>query len=44
MSFDVEENFLLSAEQELGAPLPAAYRIAMLRQNRGEIVASGDDW
>lgn len=44
MPFDLAEQFVLSVEQELGAALPAAYRVAMLRRNGGELAAGDDDW
>ena len=44
MPFDLAESFLLAAERELGATLPKSYRLAMLRENGGEIAADGDDW
>lgn len=44
MPFDLAESFLLSAERELGASLPKSYRLAMLRENGGEIETDDDDW
>lgn len=44
MPFDLDEAFILEAEQELGARLPASYRRALARSNGGEIEAAGDVW
>jgi hypothetical protein len=44
MPFDLAESFLLAAERELGASLPKSYRLAMLRENGGEIGTDDDDW
>ena len=44
MPFDVAETFVLSAERELGSPLPASYREAMLRENGGERETESGDW
>ena len=44
MPFDLAESFLLAAERELGASLPKSYRLAMLRENGGEIETDDDDW
>ena len=44
MPFDLAESFLLAAECELGARLPKSYRLAMLRENGGDIEIDDDDW
>lgn len=44
MPFDLAEPFLLAAERELGARLPKSYRLAMLRENGGEIETDDDGW
>jgi hypothetical protein len=44
MPFDLAEPFLLAAERELGARLPKSYRLAMLRENGGEIETDDDSW
>lgn len=44
MPFDLAESFLLAAERELGASLPKTYRLAMLRENGGEIETDDDFW
>lgn len=44
MPFDLAESFLLAAERELGASLPKSYRLAMLRENGGEIETDDEDW
>lgn len=44
MPFDLAEPFLLAAERELGARLPTSYRLAMLRENGGEIETDDDGW
>jgi len=44
MPFDLAESFLLDAERELGASLPKSYRLAMLRENGGELATDEDDW
>jgi hypothetical protein len=37
MPFDLQESFVVAAEQALGASLPSSYRQAMLRSNGGEL-------
>lgn len=44
MPFDLAEPFLLAAERELGARLPKSYRLAVLRENGGEIETNDDSW
>jgi hypothetical protein len=44
MPFDLAETFVLAAERELGSPLPASYRGALLRENGGELATESDDW
>ena len=44
MPFDLAESYVLAAESQLGARLPAAYRNAMLRSNGGEVLVDGDAW
>jgi hypothetical protein len=44
MPFDLNESFVLAAEQELGARLPESYRAAMLRANGGELEVQEDSW
>ena len=44
MPFDLAESFLQDAERELGASLPTSYRLAMLRENGGELATDEDDW
>lgn len=44
MPFDLAEQFILAVEQQLGTALPTAYRLAMLRQNGGELEVEDDVW
>jgi hypothetical protein len=44
MSFPVDEEFILAAEQELGRFLPQALRARLRRANGGEIDAKEDVW
>lgn len=44
MPFDLQESFVLAAEESLGARLPESYRSAMLRSNGGELEAQEDQW
>jgi hypothetical protein len=44
MPFDLQESFVVAAEQALGASLPSSYRQAMLRSNGGELEVDGDAW
>ena len=44
MPFNLEESYIVAAEQALGARLPESYRQAMRRANGGEVEAAGDDW
>ena len=42
--FDLDERFVIAAEQKLGASLPYSYRQAMMASNGGEVVAYDDVW
>lgn len=44
MAFDLAESFILEAERQLGAALPASYRSAMARSNGGEVESLDDAW
>ncbi len=44
MPYNLEQAYLVAAEQALGARLPESYRCAMIGVNGGEIEAAGDDW
>lgn len=44
MPFDLEESFILEAERELGAKLPASYKSAMAHSNGGDVEAAQDVW
>jgi len=42
--FELEERFVIAAEQELGASLPYSYRRAMMMSNGGRVLAYDDVW
>ena len=44
MPFPLEPQFVVRAEQKLGAKLPAAYVAKMLRANGGSVEIEGEDW
>jgi hypothetical protein len=44
MPFTLDDKFLLSAEQKLGAKLPDSYRQAMMAANGGAVASGLDDW
>jgi len=44
MRFTLDDKFLLSAEEKLGAKLPESYRQAMMAANGGEVASGLDDW
>lgn len=44
MPFDLAESFISAAEQLLGATLPEAYRVTMLKKNGGELEIEDDVW
>ena len=44
MRFTLDDKFLLSAEEKLGAKLPDSYRQAMMAANGGEVASGLDDW
>ncbi|TMN88087.1 SMI1/KNR4 family protein [Pseudoalteromonas phenolica] len=44
MAFNLEEKFLLQAEEELDAVLPQNYKASMQNNNGGEIEVAGDVW
>jgi len=44
MPFNLAEQFITAAEEELGAPLPHSYRQAMMASNGGEVAAYDDVW
>ena len=44
MPFTLDDKFLLSAEEKLGAKLPESYRQAMMAANGGEVASGLDDW
>jgi hypothetical protein len=44
MPFDLDERFIVAAEEKLGASLPYSYRQAMKSSNGGEVRACGDVW
>lgn len=44
MPFNLDEKFLLSAEEKLGAKLPDSYRQAMMAANGGELTIDMEDW
>ncbi|WP_022704430.1 SMI1/KNR4 family protein [Pseudorhodobacter ferrugineus] len=44
MSFDLDEKYLVEAEEKLGVSLPPTYRAAMIQKNGGEVKVAGDRW
>jgi len=44
MPFDLAEQFIIAAENVLGAALPVEYKVAMQLSNGGEVEIDGDDW
>jgi len=44
MAFDLDEAWVAKSEAALGARLPQAYRLAMMRENGGEFIAAGEEW
>ena len=44
MPFDLDERFIVAAEEKLGATLPYSYRQAMMKGNGGAVRADGDVW
>ncbi|MEM8650313.1 MAG: SMI1/KNR4 family protein [Pseudomonadota bacterium] len=44
MAFNVSEQFVLAAEEVLGARLPVSYRKSMQMENGGEVKAMSDYW
>jgi hypothetical protein len=44
MPFTLDEKYLQSAEEKLGAKLPDSYRRAMMAANGGEVASSLEDW
>jgi hypothetical protein len=44
MPFPLDDKFLRSAEEKLGAKLPDSYRLAMTAANGGEVAGDLDDW
>src|SRR5215510_12504260 len=42
--FELEERFVIAAEQQLGASLPSSYRRAMMLSNGGRVHAFDDVW
>ena len=44
MPFDLNESFVVAAEEKLGAKLPYSYRQAMKKSNGGAVHADGDVW
>jgi hypothetical protein len=42
--FELDERFIIAAEQKLGASLPYSYRQAMMTSNGGEVLAHNDVW
>jgi hypothetical protein len=42
--FDLDERFVVAAEQKLGASLPYSYRQAMKTSNGGQVRAHNDYW
>lgn len=44
MPFNLDEKYLQSAEETLGARLPDSYRRAMVVANGGEVSTASDDW
>ena len=44
MPFELEERFVITAEQKLGASLPYSYRQAMMTSNGGQVLVDDDVW
>lgn len=44
MPFKLNEIYVVKAEKILGARLPECYRLAMMNNNGGEVLAVDDDW
>ena len=44
MPFSLDPQYVVSAEQKLGAKLPPAYVAKMLRASGGSIEIDGEDW
>ena len=44
MPFDLSDEFIIAAEQALGAALPDDYKAAMRQSNGGEVEANTDSW
>jgi hypothetical protein len=42
--FDLNENYVVQAEEKLSARLPESYRCAMIVANGGEVATEEDDW
>jgi hypothetical protein len=42
--FELDERFVIAAEQALGASLPYSYRQAMMTSNGGRVLAYDDVW
>jgi hypothetical protein len=42
--FELDERFIIAAEQALGASLPYSYRRAMMTSNGGQVFAYDDVW
>jgi hypothetical protein len=42
--FELDERFIIAAEQRLGASLPYSYRRAMMTSNGGPVFAYDDVW
>jgi hypothetical protein len=42
--FTLDDKYLRSAEEKLGAKLPDSYRRAMMAENGGEVASGLDDW
>jgi len=44
MPFELDERFIVAAEQQLAASLPHSYRQAMRTSNGGEVLTHDDVW
>jgi hypothetical protein len=44
MPFDLDERFIIAAEEKLGASLPYSYKQTMRASNGGQVLAYGDVW
>jgi hypothetical protein len=42
--FELDERFIIAAEQALGASLPYSYRRVMMTSNGGQVLAYDDVW